>query len=362
MKHLFSLLLLSFIFTQSIAQQPFPINNPGCIEFNSSLGGFSHVVSFTPGGSQGYPNPCLRAWYRFNGIWNGPVLPSYSNNGSYTFLIPGFIDVINNPCIDVVIYYGDCNNLYQPPTVDDPYETICLCPEDDRCNSNFKVNLNTITMGTWNNFNLFDVILGANTNITWLMNTPSGQPDRILVYEWTFSDPAAIGYTFYQYAHLSDPIPTPFTYQYSSIGSYNICLRVYLAQLMPGETWNDFLINSTTNGYPSFQIESECQTCLEICLNTPTGDGIELKPKGIFENHSYTLSPNPSSDFLTVNGNESLSKINSYEIFDFNGSIIRSSSYRNSAERINIKDLLPGVYILKLKGTKEVIHLKFIKE
>ncbi|MDY3530305.1 T9SS type A sorting domain-containing protein [Riemerella anatipestifer] len=69
--------------------------------------------------------------------------------------------------------------------------------------------------------------------------------------------------------------------------------------------------------------------------------------------------PNPTMDFLNI---KSDSDYTSYEIYDLNGKLIKSSKLFNC--RIDLKSLLSGVYIIYLKNTNKWYYsrVKVIKQ
>ena len=70
---------------------------------------------------------------------------------------------------------------------------------------------------------------------------------------------------------------------------------------------------------------------------------------------SFSLSPNPTTDYLNLKSDE---KINSVEIIDINGrKILETKEY----SKINVKMLNPGTYFIKANTQKGSISKKFIK-
>ncbi len=75
------------------------------------------------------------------------------------------------------------------------------------------------------------------------------------------------------------------------------------------------------------------------------------------ENVNLQLYPNPSQEFINING---LDWEMPYQIIDLQGKVQGSGTYKESTP-INIQHLKNGFYILELKGKQSSKHLKFIK-
>lgn len=77
---------------------------------------------------------------------------------------------------------------------------------------------------------------------------------------------------------------------------------------------------------------------------------------------SISLSPNPVRNLLSI-AVAAGATINSYEIFDINGKVVKtSSSTTSNISEINVAELSVGNYILKLKSDNGIATKKFIKE
>lgn len=86
---------------------------------------------------------------------------------------------------------------------------------------------------------------------------------------------------------------------------------------------------------------------------------------GVNENSfdaSISLSPNPVRDMLSISVATGTT-INSYEIFDLNGKVVKAiNNSTSSISEINVSELSVGNYILKLQSDKGIASKKFIKE
>ncbi|KPH12136.1 T9SS type A sorting domain-containing protein [Chryseobacterium sp. ERMR1:04] len=71
------------------------------------------------------------------------------------------------------------------------------------------------------------------------------------------------------------------------------------------------------------------------------------------------IYPNPVKDFLYFTTNE---KVIGYEIMDLNGRKIIYSKSKPSDNKINVDNLLPGIYIINVMAEHKIITTKFIKQ
>ena len=85
----------------------------------------------------------------------------------------------------------------------------------------------------------------------------------------------------------------------------------------------------------------------------------------IMDENSLNFYPNPSIGILNIEIKNNPSKNNSLFIYDITGKIVKQLSFENSStslENINLKDLNPGVYFLKLKLGEKILSKKIILE
>jgi hypothetical protein len=83
------------------------------------------------------------------------------------------------------------------------------------------------------------------------------------------------------------------------------------------------------------------------------------------DENSLNFYPNPSKGILNIEIKNNPSKNNSMFIYDITGKIVKQLSFENSStslENINLKDLNPGVYFLKLKLGEKILSKKIILE
>lgn len=71
------------------------------------------------------------------------------------------------------------------------------------------------------------------------------------------------------------------------------------------------------------------------------------------------IYPNPASDFLTIEGKNT---IESVEIYDMNGKLLKTVSAKSETVSVKLSDLAPGTYFAKVNDHKADQKIKFIKK
>jgi hypothetical protein len=79
-----------------------------------------------------------------------------------------------------------------------------------------------------------------------------------------------------------------------------------------------------------------------------------------FENH-ITLYPNPASNIITIKGVESANAISIFDVLGKEQIRIKKTATNLHLNKVDIHQLKPGLYILKVFGAKTQNSLKFIK-
>lgn len=81
-------------------------------------------------------------------------------------------------------------------------------------------------------------------------------------------------------------------------------------------------------------------------------------PEKIIDKISLNIYPNPTQEYLTLSNIQN--EIYSINILDINGRLIKVIEDFNS--NINVQDLIPGIYFLKIESINSVFVKKFIKK
>jgi hypothetical protein len=90
---------------------------------------------------------------------------------------------------------------------------------------------------------------------------------------------------------------------------------------------------------------------------------IDVGVKDVLKQNDFTLFPNPAKSLITISSTiNGTVKVN-YEIVDVLGKVLMESENIGSDKfSININDLNPGIYFLRLHVNNSVVVKKFVKE
>ncbi len=135
-------------------------------------------------------------------------------------------------------------------------------------------------------------------------------------YSWNFGDSS--------FSNKKTPI-----HQYTKAGKYLVNLKAYNA-----------------NG----------------CLNDSTIE-IVYAPVGLNElmlNNQTKLYPNPASDFVTLNINNTGNDFIIINVYNVVGALIKSEQLNKSNQKINVEDLSNGVYVIEIKNKESTESKKLI--
>lgn len=92
-----------------------------------------------------------------------------------------------------------------------------------------------------------------------------------------------------------------------------------------------------------------------VIEQNPAADGCELLSTEAFSHTAITLYPNPTTDFLTIQGTTDETR---FEIYDLNGRQLSS----HSENQIDVRTLSSGIYLLKIHSNQQTSVRKFIKK
>jgi hypothetical protein len=87
---------------------------------------------------------------------------------------------------------------------------------------------------------------------------------------------------------------------------------------------------------------------------------INVKPNPLFAHKSFVVYPNPSAEYIYI-WNERMLDNAKVEIYDMNGILYKKLTINGNNVRITVKDLQPGVYLIKLITQDMVYTAKFEK-
>lgn len=114
-------------------------------------------------------------------------------------------------------------------------------------------------------------------------------------------------------------------------------------------------VNYSTNSSTGGTVTQGVQQPYEIyVVGKEDANGINL---------SVAAYPNPATDYLTLKADISIIPDLSYSLYDINGKLIESKKVVSNETSIEMKQLTPACYFLKVtKGEKELKTFKIIKK
>lgn len=93
-----------------------------------------------------------------------------------------------------------------------------------------------------------------------------------------------------------------------------------------------------------------------------TSTTYDLSTVGISENETipFSIYPNPTSEYISLNYDNSLLSNATITIIDYSGKIVLQTN--SITERIDVKDLNTGIYIIQITSDTKTTQSRFIKE
>ena len=77
--------------------------------------------------------------------------------------------------------------------------------------------------------------------------------------------------------------------------------------------------------------------------------------------NAITVYPNPAANVLFVN-NQSAQAVSQIEVFNIGGSLLQKVTPQQSLEQIDVSNLAPGVYFVRVQLSAQQLNYKFIKK
>lgn len=84
--------------------------------------------------------------------------------------------------------------------------------------------------------------------------------------------------------------------------------------------------------------------------------------ESLAEKYEFNLSPNPAKEYIKLSGNAIPEQMVQFVIYTLNGTAVAGKKIENSLENIQIGNLKPGIYLVKITSQKQTQVLKFVKE
>lgn len=110
-------------------------------------------------------------------------------------------------------------------------------------------------------------------------------------------------------------------------------------------------------------VDPNLHPVLEICFTIPPAPPAKLDGSQDISNEVITLSPNPTSDYVQVNGSSLNKEKPTYiDIISIDGKQIRTNELLEESDRIQLNDLVNGIYVITLRNNGNIYTNRIVKE
>jgi hypothetical protein len=113
-----------------------------------------------------------------------------------------------------------------------------------------------------------------------------------------------------------------------------------------------FAMSSTDNG--AFGINTPAYFCMD---DFTTAD-YAVSTTNI-QRPSFKLFPNPTTDFITIEGIETVNT--RYSVVDLNGRLVQNANFSTSENRIDVSHLPKGIYVISIETESGKVSERFLK-
>ena len=155
--------------------------------------------------------------------------------------------------------------------------------------------------------------------------------------------------TPYPNTSIIENIPSLTADQFASGYQWLNCNNDY--SIIIGETNQTFTPTETGNYAVAISLNG--------CIDTSECIPVNLSEINDFKNTFVSVYPNPVSEILEIKGLKKLTELENIEIISSKGNVLKKLEEKK--EIINIKNLPPGLYFLKINLKTEARTIKFIK-
>ncbi|WP_418262334.1 T9SS type A sorting domain-containing protein [Flavobacterium faecale] len=257
---------------------------------------------------------------------------------------------------------GDGNDL----AIDDIYVGILSDPglaitvQHDGTNNAIIGSVNTISTTD-------DTIKGDCRKYHWFVAEVSSYPS--IVIDWsTFAHGNNTGSNLPPFAGTPSLIPWNLTttfpgYAFANNKLYIVGMYTPECECYASDFTYQLTFNTTAKNAVSTKVSDEQrEQIIDAILNGLKADKIDVEfSKEVAATKSIEIYPNPvKEEFVLSVSNEMISKV---IISDMAGKIVKEQSFssRNSDEKVNVSQLIQGVYFVKLLTNKNTYDSKMIK-
>jgi len=157
-------------------------------------------------------------------------------------------------------------------------------------------------------------------------------------YHWDFGDDSS----------STDRNPT---HEFASFGNYKVCLTVYDSVLNCTSTYCD-TVGMDSNGV-MFKGSFKMVVIDSVLV------GLEE-----MQSSDFSIFPNPANQQILISELKNIQAASTVKILDMQGRILQNDRLNTSSgnHQINIADLSPGIYFVKIENASQSIVKKFIKQ
>lgn len=198
------------------------------------------------------------------------------------------------------------------------------------------------------------ILIKPATNSTWPTSpVPDWNTEIVGATEvfssTTYSIPTGTGWK-------EVPFTTPF--QWNGTSNIIIFVQWYRPSTPTADiTWG----RSTDSNTNATRVGSTSLDALVMLINS-SRPLVQLTITGLhaneFENAAFKLYPNPAKDMLYLSSEKNITK---YVLYTANGQVIKEKEVDATDSAINVSDLTPGVYYMKLFSEEKTAVYKWIK-
>jgi hypothetical protein len=95
-----------------------------------------------------------------------------------------------------------------------------------------------------------------------------------------------------------------------------------------------------------------------FCMDDFTTEDFTISTTNI-QRPSFRLFPNPTTDFITIEGIETVNT--RYSVVDLNGRLVQNANFSTSENRIDVSHLPKGIYVISIETENGKMSKKFVK-
>jgi len=130
--------------------------------------------------------------------------------------------------------------------------------------------------------------------------------------------------------------------------------------LFPGASAVNLSAEGTGMG---FDREAVTRMVIDVEVNQSTLE-VQAESSSKVEFLQYQLSPNPANDFLNLSiyGIQSKSQATKIDVFNNAGLLLKTMKTNQANQLINVNDLVPGLYYIRVNRLNDSQMLKFVKQ